>query len=550
MTMRRKEGRKVGRPFCLFSFIFAVCFFLLLFPTLAVDVNGSSGGSTNTTGMNLSDGYQCIPSCNNFLTNPYCNSTSCSAVSVPFSSFYDESANGSYTSCTGCADGNETCLDSSCYSNACVHQVCRPSDPWDGDGFCDSHSGIQEPNDCCIDGDGICYTAVDHGCDAIDDDCRGGSTCGNGVCDFVSGDSCASCPFDCGVCPPPQPPEGPGGTGGAIGTPQHVKCDSNVDCARDNEICNLSYCPQGVCGWCTTCYTNYTKVCSGNRLVFHDVSGCGASDQLMGECQYGCDSKTNSCFTSHCGNAVCDAGENCSTCQGDCLECPLLTEETQTASGNYTQGECDSVSFHLVVINGVGFCVADESAQDPSVSVSESGEAPAGIQIVAGGSVYTYFTLGEDFNASGLNISFKVSRDWMVQHNATAETIVLSVYDPALRKWSEIPVTVKGSDADYYYFEAVIPRSAMGLKNFAVNMKAAPLAPVCGNKVCEPGEKCYTCPSDCGSCEAEKYVRENPWLWAILAVAIAVLLVIPVWWFLIAKKKGQIKPPIEPPTRL
>lgn len=533
MTTRRDRGGAAGRTFRLFSFIIVICFFLLLVPTLAVDVNGSEGGSTNTTGGNLSDGQQCIPSCNDFLTNPYCNSTSCSAVSVPFSSFYDGSATGGYTSCTGCSDGNETCLDTSCYSDACVHQVCRPSDPWDGDGFCDSHSGVIEPLDCCIDGDHICYP----GCEgsgpepAYDTDCPSGSTCGDGICDYVSGDTCASCPFDCGVCPT-------GGTGGAIGTPQRTKCDSNVNCTRENEICNLSYCPQGVCSWCTTCYWNYTNVCSGNNLIQHDVSGCGASDKLMGECEFGCDTNTNSCYESSCGNAVCDFGETCSSCPRDCWECPPLTSETQTANGTYAQGECDSLGFHLTVIEGVGFCVADGSVQDPSIHVSEGGNAPANAAVGAGGEVYTYFTLDADFSTSDLNVSFRVSREWMTQHSVGPDDVVLSVYDPATGKWTEIPATLKSSDADYYYFEATVPKSAVGFKDFAVTTAVAKIpVSVCGNRVCESDEKCYSCPSDCGSCEAVKYVRENPWLWAVLAVVIAVLLVVPVWWFLIEKKK-------------
>jgi len=557
MTTKRKEGRDGGRPLCLFSFILAVsvCLLLLLFPAFADDLNNSVGPSPHINTTRLPDTYMCIPSsCNSILTNPYCNSTSCSPVSVPYSYFLDDSAISGLTSCTGCRDGNETCLDDSCESAACVHKVCRPNAEcsgtqyWDGDGFCDCHSGVTEPTDCCISGDGMCYPGcTGSGAEpAYDDDCASGSTCGNGICDFVSGDTCASCPFDCGECAPPQPPggaEGTGGTGGAIGTPQHTTCDSNADCTHDNEICNLSYCPQGVCGWCTTCYWNYTKVCSGTRLILHDVSVCGGSDQLMGECQYGCNANTNSCYEAHCGNAVCDSGESCSTCPSDCWECPPLTEETQTANGNYTQGECDSLGFHVTVIDGVSFCVADESTQDPSVSISESSDVPADAQIAAGGDVYTYFILDGDFAASDLNVSFKVSKAWMEEHGVTSDAIVLSVYNPATGTWVDIPATLRSSDEDYYYFDATVPKSAVGLNDFAVTTTVSKIpVSICGNRVCESGEKCYNCPSDCGSCETEKYVRENPWLWAVLAAVIATVLVIPVWWFLIAKKKGGYKP--------
>jgi len=220
--------------------------------------------------------------------------------------------------------------------------------------------------------------------------------------------------------------------------------------------------------------------------------------------------------------------------------CPPLTSETQTANGTYTQGECDSLGFHLTVIEGVGFCVADDSVQDPSIHVSEGGDAPADAAVGAGGEVYSYFTLDADFSASDLNVSFKVSREWMEAHGVTSDEVVLSVYDPASGIWVEIPARLKSSDADYYYFEATVPKSAVGFKDFAVTTAVVKIpVSVCGNRVCESDEKCYSCPSDCGECPIPPYLVENAWVWVLVAVVLAVLLVVPVWWFLIAKKKGH-----------
>ena len=551
-TTTRKDGRAKWLSCLFISIILVLSAAMLVVPAVADggEFNGSGGfGPENQTGE-IPDHYRCLPknsSCNPLYVPDCCFLGCCSSLVDP--ACYNSSG---VTSCTCCPGGDETCLDISCNSNLCVHNYCRPTDPWDGDGFCDSHSGYIEPKDCCIDGDGQCYP----GCKGdgpepwFDLDCEvgGESTCGDGVCQYESGETCGNCEFDCGECPPPLPEGGTigPGAGGATGSEQRERCTSNTNCTRENQICNLSYCPGDICGWCTICNWDYETICQGDNLIQRDVSGCGADDLLVEDCAYGCDSEALECFPTQCGNDVCDGTETCSSCPTDCGECvvlpPLSYTETQTASGEYVAGMCGTVEFELSDDTGIvslDFCVADESVTDPSFTVGSGESLPPHLTVEADGTVYLYFNVTPDFNLSGMTIEFKVDKSWLAQNSLSADDIVISVFNPETGEWIEISATHTNSDDDYYYFEATLPEAALGLSDFAITTRVAPIGSICGNLICEPDEQCYTCPADCGSCPVLQYFVENLWIKIALAILLAAALIVPVWWILVYKKRKK-----------
>jgi len=99
------------------------------------------------------------------------------------------------------AKNGESCTqNANCHSTHCVHDICRPTDPYFGDGYCDSgESCSSSPNDC-----GKCNGA---GC-TTGSECQGGycvhSKCwnsaykkGDGYCDQGAGESKSNSPNDC-----------------------------------------------------------------------------------------------------------------------------------------------------------------------------------------------------------------------------------------------------------------------------------------------------------------------------------------------------------------
>jgi len=154
-----------------------------------------------------------------------------------------------------------------------------------GDTLCQADRGESCescPDDCgacppC--GDGLCAAEEGESCESCPADCGGCAVCGDGSCDD-SDESCESCPDDCGACPP---------CGDGL-------CDPETD-----EDCDT--CPAD-CGDCDPC---------GDELCAIDVGEtCESCPDDCGECE-------------PCGDGECapDQGEDCDTCPADCGECPL-----------------------------------------------------------------------------------------------------------------------------------------------------------------------------------------------------------------------------------
>ena len=104
----------------------------------------------------------------------------------------------------------------------------------------------------------------------------GGSVCGDASC--TSGETCESCPGDCGPC---------------AATCGSQTCDADETCVT---------CPSD-CGPCPAMCGN--AVCEGSETCQACPGDCGACPPM-------------------CGNQMCEAGEDCMNCPMDCGMCPVM----------------------------------------------------------------------------------------------------------------------------------------------------------------------------------------------------------------------------------
>ena len=115
--------------------------------------------------------------------------------------------------------------------------------------------------------------------------------CGNGVCHSEKGETCKSCPLDCGPCP----------AAAVCGDGLCTNGEDNIKCPTDCK-------PPGVCG---------DGVCSSNENCQNCLKDCAC-----GSGQY-CSPTLKACTPRPCGDGKCDKGigEDCNTCPSDCGEC-------------------------------------------------------------------------------------------------------------------------------------------------------------------------------------------------------------------------------------
>lgn len=126
--------------------------------------------------------------------------------------------------------------------------------------------------------------------------------CGDGSCGPT--ETCASCPADCGDCPPR--------CGDGV-------CDDHEDCERCAEDCVQGCgacaprCGDGFCDLSESCAS-----CADDCGACLDACGDGAcnADETCGTCPSDC----GPC-PSACGDRICDAAEDCATCPEDCGSC-------------------------------------------------------------------------------------------------------------------------------------------------------------------------------------------------------------------------------------
>ncbi len=242
-----------------------------------------------------------------------------------------------------CATDSYCCLgawDSICVSEA--ESICGLSCPVTcGDGTCeaseDCSTCAQDCGACTVCGDTICNGT--ESCSTCSQDCGACAVCGDGTCDWT--ETCGSCSQDCGACVCHDVC-----VVGAAMDPSCGTCEGQV-CAIDSFCCQQS--------WDVTCVSEAESICGqacpvacGNGVceAGEDCSTCAQDCGACAVCGDGTCNLGEDCSTcaqdcgacAVCGDGTCDWPENCSTCSQDCGACPTCGDGA--CDWNETCGTC------------------------------------------------------------------------------------------------------------------------------------------------------------------------------------------------------------------
>ncbi|MBM4370131.1 MAG: hypothetical protein FJ098_00655 [Deltaproteobacteria bacterium] len=242
----------------------------------------------------------------------------------------------------GECNGDETCDTCPQDCGACITSCEGHCGEYDAATFacsCDPECHWDVKLDCCEDMCAECETeeGFQDACPFCgNDDCSAGETCDTcpgdcGACacpdEACNGDeTCETCPADCGACPP-ECPDG--------------ECNGDETCETCPADCGACppECPDGECNGdetcstcpedCGACITSCEGHCGDYDPVDYACScdpGCFTS--LTEEC---CEDMCDACtawsgfedICPSCGNFDCSPDETCASCPADCGACPL-----------------------------------------------------------------------------------------------------------------------------------------------------------------------------------------------------------------------------------
>lgn len=300
-------------------------------------------------------------------------------------------------------------------------------------------------------------------------------TCGDTQC--TAGETCDSCPDDCGPCT------------AICGDGQ---CTSGEDCQRCPADCQS--CPE-LCG---------NGACAGEETCSSCPGDCGT-----------CES---------CGDGECTNTESCETCREDCGPCGSGLEIVEVRVGassddaeEFEVGELDLVSTDLELV--------DDGSRRPGQTVGvrfTNVQVPQSAYVT---SAYLVFTADEaDTGQTSLIVRGEATDDSATFSDAISSRPVTE----ASVAWSPAPWTSVGAEQQTPELAAIVseivnrPGWAAGnalsfiitglgertAASFDGDADAAPLlrieyaaiAPDCGDGFCEAAENCERCAADCGEC--------------------------------------------------
>jgi hypothetical protein len=386
--------------------------------------------------------------------------------------------------CATCGDGtcapSESCLscaaDCGGCTNTCGDGTCSPLEDCAG---CPADCGA-----CPSCGDGLC--SVTESCTTCSTDCGAcvPQTCGNHVCEGGMGELCSTCPTDCGTCAPLQ----------------HALCEVGEPLARNahacvNEICELDpFCCAG--GWDVACVAEVESLCG---------LGCGtcgnATCDATEDCQLCADCGT---CTTGCGDGACSATESCDTCPFDCAPCTSLCgNQVCEYFGGETCGGCVSDCGTCASGCGNGLCSDGETCGSCPLDCGPCA-------VTCGDGVCDPFrgesctSCAADCGSCGSSCGDGACTPDESSASCTADcgptTCSHSVCQSgAALDWSCDPCVRSICDADSYCcvngWDATCIWDVFELCRLDCTGN-------CGDGIChfEQGESCASCPNDCGTC--------------------------------------------------
>ncbi len=320
-----------------------------------------------------------------------------------------ECPGGEGSSCAGrCGYNTDSCwCDELCHPYAdCCADVCLqcpmlPGCSADqcGNGACDEgescYSCPSDCGDCNLCGDTHCGAQEDcHSCPA---DCGACEGCGDGNCDMP--EECYSCPMDCDYCPD-------------CGNGVCGEMENCFSCPQDCGECIK--CGDGTCGAsenCNNCAEDCGECCGDGTCdgdAGEDCTTCPEDCGACADCGDGTCAETESCDSCPkdcgecCGNGICeeDKGESCLLCPKDCTDCcgdGVCSEEENCDECEEDCGECC----------GDGDCSAEDE-EDCETCPEDCGECECSILPNLGKTWSFNFSFSEDLEAAGTGGGLKI----------------------------------------------------------------------------------------------------------------------------------------------
>ena len=118
-----------------------------------------------------------------------------------------------------------------------------------------------------------------------------------------------------------------------------------------------------------------------------------------------------------------------------------------------------------IAVSEIRFTVT-ETVDDTELTITAQPDKPSYVITGYPGIVYQYFTISksnfEDSFVSSVTIAFSVNRTFISENNASTGDIILGRYENGY--WNELETRLTGSDAEYYYYQAVSP----GFSSFVI----------------------------------------------------------------------------------
>ena len=254
--------------------------------------------------------------------------------------------------------------------------------------------------------------------------------------------------------------------------------------------------------------------------------------------------------TNCCGNSVCDLGESCSSCSGDCGAC---SSTTTTSSGGGGGGGGGSSGGDSTIVTNI---ISEASPEEPiefgiynnnipvtdvaifvnqelsnvKVSVEVLDSKPNGVGIPKGiVSEYLEISLTNFDNSAvdSAEISFYVLDSWIGNNSIDLDSVLLQRYNAV---WEELSTSYSSSSDDKHYFTADVS----GFSYFVITGEI-----IGAEEIQEAEEIAHIFDEITGEDVLEAAPEETESLLSTILIGLTVLIVILIGIFIYVKHNGE-----------